>query len=167
MPGACRTARALFGLAAVVGAGEALPIATGAFRAVWCLGVLCRTPLRPALLAELRRVLADDGNLGLLVFERHAARLPDAPEGNDFPTAYELDRQLRDAGFVVVDRLRYDQLSPTPSSWSERAERVQAVIAAEHGADPRYRMAQEQQHRIANLLADGAVGGELVHARSA
>jgi hypothetical protein len=35
MPGACRTARELFGLSAVVGAGEALPVATGAARAVW------------------------------------------------------------------------------------------------------------------------------------
>lgn len=68
---------------------------------------------------------------------------------------------------IAVDRLPYDELPPTPSAWSERADRVQAVIAAEHGTDPRYRVAQDQQQRIAGLLADGAVGGELVHARPA
>jgi len=166
MPGACRAAHELFGLSAVVGTGEALPIATGAFPAVWCLGVLCTTPRRPALLAELRRVLADEGDLGLLVFERHAARLDDTPEGNDFPAPAELDRQLDAAGFVIVDRLAWRDLAPAPPSWSERADRVQAVIAAEHGADPRYRIAQEQQQRIGDLLADGEVRGELVHVRA-
>ena len=43
MPGACRTARALFGLPVAVGAGEALPVGNGAATAVWCLGVLCTT----------------------------------------------------------------------------------------------------------------------------
>jgi hypothetical protein len=128
--------------------------------------VLCTTPRRPALLRELRRVLADDGDLGLLVFERHATRLHDTPEGNDFPTPAQLDRQLRAAGFVIIDRIGYDDLPPTPSSWAERADRVQAVIAAEHGTDPRYRQAQDQQQRIANLLADGQVGGQLVLARA-
>ena len=164
MPGACRTARALFDLPVVVGAGEALPVAAG-FPAVWCLGVLCTTPERPALLRELRRVLAEGGNLGLLVFERQKAPLHDTPEGNDFPTAAELDRQLHEAGLVVVDRVGCDELAPAPESWSERADRVEAAIAAAHGRDPRFRAAQDQQRRIADLLADGEIGGELVHAR--
>ena len=166
MPGACRTAHQLFALPAIIGAGQALPIATDVVRAVWCLGVLCTTPRRPALLRELRRVLADDGDLGLLVFERHTTRLHDAPEGNDFPTPAQLDRQLRAAGFVIIDRIGCDDLPPTPPSWAERADRVQAVIAAEHGTDPRYRQAQDQQQRIANLLADGQVGGQLILARA-
>ncbi len=165
MPGACRTAHELFGLPAVVGAGEALPIASGALRAVWCLGVLCTTPRRPAVLRELRRVLHDGGELGLLVFERHSARLPDVPEGNDFPTPTELDRQIRGAGLAIVDRVACAELAPTPRSWRERAERVQTVIAAEHGSDPRYRMAADRQRRIAELLGAGEVSGELVHAR--
>ena len=166
MPGACRTARELFGLPVVVGTGEALPIATGAFKAAWCLGVLCTTPHRPVLLRELRRVLAGGGDLGLLVFEQCAARLPDTPEGNDFPTAAELDGQLHAAGFVVVDRTPYEELAPAPQSWSERADRVSAAVAAEHGTDPRHRTALDQQQRIAKLLDDGAIGGELVHARA-
>jgi SAM-dependent methyltransferase len=166
MRGACRTARELFGLPVVVGTGEALPIATGALQAAWCVGVLCTTPRRPMVLRELRRVLTDDGDLGLLVFERAAARLPDIPEGNDFPTAAELDRQLHAAGFAVVDRTPYAELAPAPPSWSERADRVSAAVAAAHGTDPRYRTARDQQQRIAKLLDDGAIGGELVHARA-
>lgn len=166
MRGACRTARELFALPTAVAAGEALPIATDAVRAAWCLGVLCTTPQRPAILRELRRVLADDGDLGLLVFERHTTRLDDTPEGNDFPGPAELDRQLRAAGFVIVDQVGCDDLAPTPKSWTERADRVQAAIAAEHGTDPRYRQAQDQQQRIANLLADGQIGGRLILARA-
>ncbi len=165
MPGACRTARALFGLPVAVGAGEALPVAPG-FPAVWCLGVLCTTPERPAVLRELHRVLADDGELGLLVFERQQARLHDTPEGNDFPSPAELERQLNAAGLVAVARVGCDELAPAPESWSERADRVQAAVAAAHGTDPRFRAAQDQQRRIADLLAGGEISGELVHARA-
>ena len=165
MPGACRTARALFDLPVAVGSGEALPVRTGAAEAVWCLGVLCTTPERPAVLRELHRVLADDGDLGLLVFERQRARLHDTPEGNDFPTSAELERQLHAAGLVAVARVGCDELAPAPSSWGERADRVQAAVAAAHGNDPRFRAAQDQQRRIAELLADGEISGELVHAR--
>ena len=55
--------------------------------------------------------------------------------------------------------------SQRPPSWGERADRVQAAVAAAHGADPRFRVAQDQQRRIADLLADGEISGELVHAR--
>jgi SAM-dependent methyltransferase len=165
MPGACRTARALFDLPVAVGAGEALPVRTGTVGAAWCLGVLCTTPERPAVLRELHRVLADDGELGLLVFERQQARLHDTPEGNDFPTGAELERQLHAAGLVAVARVRCDELAPAPPSWGERADRVQAAVAAAHGNDPRFRAAQDQQRRIADLLADGEISGELVHAR--
>jgi hypothetical protein len=60
----------------------------------------------------------------------------------------------------------YDELAPAPRSWTERADRVSAAVAAEHSSDPRYRTARDQQQRIAKLLDDGAIGGELVHART-
>ena len=167
MAGACRAARDLFGLAAVVGAGEALPIATGALDAVWCLGVLCTTRQRPRMLGELRRVLRRRGSLGLLVFVRQAAQVPDAPAGNDFPEAAELDSQIGAAGLVIADRIELDALGAAPGSWAARADRVQDAVAREHGGDPRYRQAQHQRERLAALLADGAIAGELIHARGA
>jgi SAM-dependent methyltransferase len=167
MPHACRSARDLFGLAALVGTGEALPVATGALDAVWCLGVLCTTRQRPEVLSELRRVLRDGGSLGLLVFVAQAAHVPDAPAGNDFPEAAELDGQLDDAGLLIVDRTHLDTLPAAPGSWTALAERVQDAVEREHGRDPRYRQAHRQQERIARLLAEGAVAGELLHARPA
>jgi SAM-dependent methyltransferase len=166
MPNACRTARDLFGLAAVVGTGEALPVATGALEAVWCLGVLCTTQERPRVLGELRRVLRDGGSLGLLVFVAQVTHVPDAPTGNDFPERAELDGQIDEAGLVIVDRTDLDALPAAPGSWSALAEGVQNAVEREHGRDPRYQQAQRQQERIARLLADGAVAGELLHTRA-
>ncbi len=167
MPNACRTARDLFGLAAVVGTGEALPVATGALDAVWCLGVLCTIHERPRVLGELRRVLRDGGSLGLLVFVAQVADVPDAPVGNDFPEAAELERQIDGAGLVIVDRTDLDALPAAPGSWSALADGVQEVVEREHGRDPRYQQARRQQERIAQLLADGVVAGRLLHARAA
>jgi SAM-dependent methyltransferase len=166
MPGACRAATRLFGLAAVVGAGEALPVATGGAEAAWCLGVLCTSPRRPALLRELRRVLRPGRPLGLLVFVRHAKRLPDAPEGNDFPSPAELHRQLDAAGLAVADRAELAELAPPPPSWVAKADRVSDAVAREHRSDPRYDQVHDQRDRMARLLADGAVTGLLVHARA-
>ena len=128
--------------------------------------MLCTTPERPALLRELRRVLADDGDLGLLVFERRRGAAARHPRGQRLPHPAELERQLNAAGLVAVARVRCDELAPAPESWSERADRVQAAVAAAHGTDPRFRAAQDQQRRIADLLADGEISGELVHARA-
>jgi SAM-dependent methyltransferase len=167
MPGACRSARDLFGLSAVVGAGEALPVATGALDAAWCLGVLCTTPDRLPLLRELRRVLPAGGSLGLLVFVRQATQVPDAPEGNDFPAVAELEHQIDSVGLVIADRIRLDALPAAPGSWTARADRVQDAVAREHGSDPRYRQAADQRQRLGKLLADGAIAGELFLARAA
>ena len=79
-----------------LGEDHALPAA--------CQGSASPAALDWLALREVRRVLADHGDLGLLVFERHAARLHGTPEGNDFPTAAELDRQIRASGFLIVDR---------------------------------------------------------------
>jgi SAM-dependent methyltransferase len=166
MPGACRSARELFGLAAVVGAGEALPVATGALEAVWCLGVLCTTPRRGPVLRELRRVLRAGGSLGLLVFVKQVADVPDAPAGNDFPDPAELEHQIDAAGLVIADRTKLDELPAAPGSWTARVDAVQDTVAREHGSDPRYRQAEDQQQRLAKLLAEGAVAGELVLARA-
>ena len=76
--GACRAARRLFGLP-VVQAGSALPFVSSAFDVIWSLGVLCTVADQSAFLAELRRVLAPDGRLGLLVFVAKTARFRTSP----------------------------------------------------------------------------------------
>ena len=93
--------------------------------------------------------------------------MPDAPEGNDFPEAAELERQIDAAGLVIVDRTDLDALPAAPGSWSALADGVQEVVEREHGRDPRYQQARRQQERIAQLLADGVIAGRLLHARAA
>ena len=97
MRGAAAAGRRLFGLPTVVAGAEALPLTSGAFDAVECLGVLCTIPRpqRPAVLRELRRVLRPEGDLGLLVFVARGPLPGPLPEGNDFPTEEALTRAPR------------------------------------------------------------------------
>ena len=97
MPGACRIAAAMFGFPAVVGSGERLPVPDGAADAVWCLGVLCITTAKAAVLREARRVLRDGGALGLLVFVADEPRPAGAPARNEFPRREALPGLLRSA----------------------------------------------------------------------
>jgi SAM-dependent methyltransferase len=169
MPGAVRASRRLFGLPAVVAAGQALPFPGGTFDAAWSLGVLCSTPDQAGLLTELRRVLSPVGRLGLLVFV--AARpLPPAlpaPAGNDFPTDSSLTELLTGAGFAVLQTVEATSLADTPVSWQARADRVEEAMAARHAGDPRWGEAVEQSARIARLIAGGHVRPTLVHAVAA
>jgi SAM-dependent methyltransferase len=170
MRGAAAAGRRLFGLPSVVGDATALPLATGAFDVVECLGVLCTVPVpdRPALAAELRRVLRPGGDLGLLVFVARPDQGPlpgPLPEGNDFPTEDALVALLRGAGFAVVQRKESDGLAETPLAWKERADAVDALLARRHGDDPRWQRAEEQTARIARLIGGGHVRPLLVHAR--
>jgi SAM-dependent methyltransferase len=164
MVGACRAARALFGFPTVAGTGDRLPLATGAADAVWCLGVLCTTEAKGALLAELHRVLGRGRPLGLFVLVAEQDPLPDVPEGNSFPTHDELAHLLDAAGFDLVERIAASELAATPRSWQERMDRVERAVADAHGDDPRFRQATEQEERMGRLLGSGAVRGWLVHA---
>lgn len=166
MAGACRVAAELFELPAVVADGEALPFADGAAGAVWCLGVLCTTDRQQELLAELRRVLAPEAPLGLLVFVRRGD-LTASPQGNHFPTEDELDRLLAAAGLTVVDRTGLAALGEPPPAWQRAVSHVDDVIEHRHGHDARLADALDQQRRIGSLLADGRVAGLLLHARRA
>jgi SAM-dependent methyltransferase len=164
MVGACRAARDLFGFPTVAGSGERLPIAGGAVDAVWCLGVLCTTEAKSGLLAELHRVVARGRPVGLFVLVAEHASVPDAPEGNAFPTHDELAALLDLAALDEVQRVAVADFAPAPASWQERIDRVDAAIAAAHGADPRFAQARDQEERMAGLLGDGTVSGWLVHA---
>jgi SAM-dependent methyltransferase len=161
---AARSARRLFGFPTAAAVSEALPVATGSVDVAWSLGVLCVTPSRTEMLAELRRVLRTDGRLGLLVLERGDAPLPEQPEGNDFPTHDELDRQLAEAGFRIDDEVDAARLPGAPSAWNERADRVEEHLRRHHGDHPAWRTAQGQEQVMGRLLGERYVTIRLLRA---
>jgi SAM-dependent methyltransferase len=154
MAAAVRASRRLFGLRSVVALGQQLPFADGAFDAAWCLGVLCTTSDKAEALGELRRVLADGGRLGLLVFVADGPLPPPLPEGNEFPSEEELLALLTAAGFELQERTDAD-LGDSPPEWAERADAVDAEVARRHGEDPAFQQAQENAKRVGRLLSSG------------
>jgi SAM-dependent methyltransferase len=163
MAPAVHAGRSLFGLPAVVALSQSLPFADDSFDAAWCLGVLCTTEDKAELLAELRRVLADGGRLGLLVFVADEPLPPPLPEGNSFPTSAEVEQLLADAGFRVTGRADAD-LADSPPQWQERADAVDAEVQRRHGDDPRWAEAEEQSGRVGRLLGSGALRPRLIAA---
>jgi SAM-dependent methyltransferase len=166
MAEAVHASRALFGLPSVVALSQALPLADDSFDAAWCLGVLCTTEEKPALLAELRRVLVDGGRLGLLVFVADEPLPPPLPEGNSFPSTAEVERLLADAGFRVTAAVDAD-LADSPPEWQQRADAVDAEVQRRHGEDPRWAQAQEQSARVGRLIGSGALRPRLLAAVTA
>jgi SAM-dependent methyltransferase len=156
MADAVAAAGRLFGLPAVVAAAQALPFAGASFDAAWCLGVLCTLSDKAAALAELRRVLADGGRLGLLVFVADDPLTGPVPEGNEFPATGELEALLARAGFDLLDATEAD-LHDNPPGWDERADAVDEEVARRHEREPALRRAREQAGRMARLLGDGAL----------
>jgi len=163
MSSACRAAARLFDLPVVRASGERLPFATGRISAAWCLGVLCTTTEKSALLHELRRVLRIGGPLGLLVFVARTALTYSVPDGNDFPSDADLLDLVDAAGFTVVKRVYALDLPAAPDEWRQRIDRVEETLAEGHRADRRSAEADEQQHRMSRLLESGEVAGVLLH----
>jgi len=162
--GACTAARQLFALP-VVQAASALPFAAGSFDVVWSLGVLCTVPDQPQLLSELRRVLAPDGRLGLLVFVAADPPLTDPPDGNNFPTDEGLRAMVAAAGLRIADSGSQRDFAGLPDHWSERAAAVEDALEQRHGDNPLWLTAQEQSRRIGRLLSRGELVGTLLVAR--
>ncbi|GAA2058700.1 class I SAM-dependent methyltransferase [Williamsia deligens] len=163
---ACRAARRVFGRRAVVADGAVLPFADSTFDAVWALGVLCTVPDQPGLLRELRRVVATGtGRIGLLVFVATSDDVRGGPEGNDFPTERKLQRMLDDAGLRVDARTTLADLPGPPEAWREQVRRVEALVARDHGDDPRWQSARDQESAISGLIGDGGVVGVLLSLR--
>jgi SAM-dependent methyltransferase len=163
MAQAVHAGRVLFGLPAVVALAQALPFADDSFDAAWCLGVLCTTEEKPALLAELRRVLVDGGRLGLLVFVADEPLPAPLPQGNSFPSSAELEQLLAAAGFRVTRTADAD-LADSPPEWKARADAVDAEVQRRHGHDPRWAEAEEQSGRVGRLLSSGALRPRLLSA---
>jgi SAM-dependent methyltransferase len=164
--GACRAARRVFGLP-VVQAGSALPVRDAAVSSGWCLGVLCTVEDQPALLGELRRVLAPEARFGLLVYVAEHADVRGAPEGNHFPTPDGLSGLLEDAGLTVVRSGHLADFAATPPLWQERVDAVEAELERRHGRDQRWRTAERQAGRIGRLIAEGEVRGTMLVVRRA
>ncbi|BBG02493.1 MULTISPECIES: class I SAM-dependent methyltransferase [Pseudonocardia] len=164
MPAACRAATSMFGLPAVVGGGDALPLRTASVPVCWCLGVLCTLGDKAALLAEVHRILHPGGALGLLVFTADEPRPPGAPEGNVFPTRTAVHELLAMSGFAGTAEVALTELPASPARWRQRIAAVEGVLARDHGADPRFAAAQDQSRRVGGLIDDGVVVGRLFHA---
>jgi SAM-dependent methyltransferase len=159
--GACRAARRLFGMPVVQAASE-LPFVSGSFDVVWSLGVLCTVADQDVLLSELRRVLSDEGRLGLLVFVARELPLSKQPSGNHFPTDPGLRALLADAGLRIRDSATVSDFAGSPTSWRERAAAVEAELERRHGDDPTWRTAATQSELIGGLLTDQELVGTLI-----
>jgi SAM-dependent methyltransferase len=79
MPGAVRACRRLFGLPAVVAAGQTLPFPDGAFDVALCQMALMFFPDRARVLTEMARVVGPDGTVAFSVPSRLAAQPAYAP----------------------------------------------------------------------------------------
>jgi SAM-dependent methyltransferase len=163
---ACEAARRLFKLPIVAAWSQALPFHDGAFDAAWCLGVLCTTTEKTELLHELRRVLRDQGRLGLLVLVRISAELPEPPEGNDFPTETSLLADLTAAGFVVDEQIEAGAIEGADEDWHRKAAEVEQILEDRYGGRPAWQLARDQENRIGRLLRDGHLQTWLITARA-
>ena len=166
MTDACRAAARLFGLPAATAVGERLPFPDATFDAAWSLGVLCTVDDQQAVLAELVRVVQPGSPVGLLVFVREVAALPDQPAGNDFPSPERLERLLDSVGMKVTHRATLADFPAPPESWDAAVSAVEDVIERDHGSDERKVAADEQSEVIGGLLASGQLVGQLLVARS-
>lgn len=166
MQGACSAAARLFSHPVVVGEGSALPFSDGLFDAAWSLGVLCTVQDKAHHLTELARMVGSTagagGKVGLLVFVRTVDRLPEQPEGNEFPDRPELDAELRRAGLQVLDETLVRELPPAPHTWQQAVAEVDAVIERDHGAQEGFRVAQQQSKQVGRLISEGLVVAHLL-----
>ncbi|BCI52281.1 SAM-dependent methyltransferase [Mycolicibacterium litorale] len=165
--GACRAARTLFGFPVVQAVGSALPLADASVDAAWALGVLCTTPRQVELLTEMRRTVRPPGRIALLAFVAREPLQTRQPEGNHFPTRERLVELIADAGLRMREWRSTADLPSIPTEWSDRVDAVTDALAERHAASEAWELAESQSKRIADLLEEGAVTGEMVVLRHA
>ncbi len=165
--GACRAAKRLFDFPVIRADGSVLPMSDSSFDAAWSLGVLCTTADQEELLAELRRTVRRGGPIGLLVFVARRDIPANVLQGNHFPTVDGL-RDLVDRSLLHVEQwLGTADLPATPDTWTELVDTVEKTLAERHGHTEAWRLAERQSSRIAELLGNETVTGELVVLRHA
>ncbi|BBY17070.1 class I SAM-dependent methyltransferase [Mycolicibacterium litorale] len=160
--GACRAARRLFGFPVVQALGSALPLADACVDAAWSLGVLCTTPHQLELLTEMRRTVRAPGRIALLAFVAREPLLTKQPEGNHFPTREHLIELIADAGLAIQKWRSTADLPAIPREWTDRVDAVDAALADRHGTSRAWELAEKQSKRIADLLGEGEVTGEML-----
>jgi SAM-dependent methyltransferase len=165
--GACRAAKKLFGYPVVCADGSALPMENSSFDAAWSLGVLCTTPDQLALLEELRRIVRPGGSIGLLAFVAQRDIPRNHLEGNHFPTSSGLIELVQRSSLHIEQWLGTAELPAIPETWNERVETVTKALIERHGHKRAWRLAERQSSRIAQLLDEETVTGELLLLRRA
>jgi len=164
-PSACRGAARLFGNPVIQADATDLPFADGVAAHAWCLGVLCTAGGRDAqqaLLGELRRVLRPSGRAGLLVFLATRDRLDHPPEGNHFPSRAQLTAMLGTAGLTETAAADPGSLPAPSACWQERTAAVEDELQRRFANAPPLAAAQEQSHRIGDLLRSGELVSQLI-----
>lgn len=156
--------RRLFATPGVVAWAHQLPFRAARFSAALALAVLSTVADKEAYLAEVRRVLAPGGRLGLLDYVRTGDPLVDPPLNNEFLRPDQLDRVVAASGFEIEDRAMASDLPAAPDEWGALSERVSRAVRAAHPGATAVVRAGEQQQRFARLLSAGSVGIRLVAA---
>jgi len=165
MHGAVRASRRLFGHPAATAWSETLPLRSGAFDAAWLLGVLSTTDRKAEVVAELHRVLAPGGRLGILAYLRTVDELTGGPEGNSFANLTELEELLATAGFEETSSVWAHELPGPPPEWQQVADEASAHIASAHEGEPAVARAHDQEARMGTLLKERRVMARLCAAR--
>jgi hypothetical protein len=107
------------------------------------------------------------GRIGLLAFVAREQIGPEQPEGNNFPSPDGLSELIDRAGLRIDAWRSTADLPAIPPEWTERVDAVTDALAERYGASRTWQLAQRQSDQIGDLLAAGALTGEMLLLRRA